>query len=103
MSPTSEMEEQVNQTSPNNLPTAKQVFIDKTELAINILESLKTDTGHLLQWQTVPKSTSQQGINLDANLQDDQLQEEDEQDTTVHHADVLHDDYDHTAIGILVR
>ena len=38
-SPMSEMEEQVNKTSPNNLPTAKQAFIDKIELAINILES----------------------------------------------------------------
>ena len=63
----SEMEEQVNKTSLNNLPTAKQVSTDKTELAINILE-------------TVPKSMSQQGIDLDTNLQDDQLQDEDEQD-----------------------
>ena len=38
----SEMEEQVNQTSQNNLPTAKQGSIDEIELAINILESLKT-------------------------------------------------------------
>ena len=59
----SETEEQVNQTSQNNLPTAKQESIDETELAVNIPESLKTDTGHPLQWQTVPKSTSQQGIN----------------------------------------
>ena len=43
-SPMSQMEEQ------NNL-------IDETESAINILESLKTDTGHPLQWQAVPKST----------------------------------------------
>ena len=57
--PMSEMEEQVNQTSQNNLPAAKQESIDETESAINILESLKTDTGHPLQWQTVPKSTSQ--------------------------------------------
>ena len=64
----SETEEQVNKTSPNNLPTAKQAFIDKIELAINIPESLKADTGHPLQWQTVPKSTSQQDIDLDANL-----------------------------------
>ena len=97
----SETEEQVNQTSPNNLPTAKQEFIDKTELAINIPESLKTDTSHPLQWQTVPKSTSQQGINLDANLQDGQLQDEDEQDTIVHDTDVLHDDYDRTAIDTI--
>ena len=36
-SPMSEMEEQVNQTSQNNLLTAKQEFIDETESAINIL------------------------------------------------------------------
>ena len=37
----SEMEKQVNETSPNNLPTAKQASIDQTESAINILESQK--------------------------------------------------------------
>ena len=92
------MEEQVNQTSQNNLLTAKQEFIDETESAINIPESLKTDTGHPLQQQVVSNGTSQQGINLDANLQHDQLQDEDKQDTIIHDADVLHDDYDHTAI-----
>ena len=100
-SPMSETEEQVNQTSQNNLPTAKQESIDETELAINILESLKADTSHPLQWQIVPKSTSQQGIDLDANLQHDQLQDEDEQDTIVHDADVLHDDDDCTAIDTI--
>ena len=44
----SEMEEQVNQTQQNNLPTAKQVSIDKTESAINIPESQKADTSHPL-------------------------------------------------------
>ena len=43
----SEMEEQVNETSQNNLPTAKE-SIDEIDLAINIPESLKTDTGHPL-------------------------------------------------------
>ena len=55
----SETAEQVYETSQNNLFTAKQESIEEVELAINILESLKTDTGHTLQWQTVPKSTSQ--------------------------------------------
>ena len=96
-SPMSDTEEQENQTSQNNLPTAKHESIDGTESAMNILESLKTDTGHPLQWQTVPKSTSQQGIDLDANLQHDQLQYENEQDTIIHDADVLHDNDDHTA------
>ena len=97
----SEMEEQVNQNSQNNLHTAKQEFIDDTDSAINILESLKTDTGHPLQWQAVPKSTSQQGIHLDANLQHDQLQDEEEQDTIIPDADVLHNDYDRTAIDTI--
>ena len=92
------MEEQVNETSQNNLPTAKQESIDEIELAINILESLKTDTGHPLRWQTVPKSTSQQGIDRDANCQQDQLQDQAEQDTIVHNADILHDNDDHIAI-----
>ena len=84
-----------------NLPTAKQESIDKTESAINIPESLTTDTGHSLQWQTVPKSTSQQGIDLDTNHQYDQLQDKEEQDTIIHDADVLHDDDDHTAIDTI--
>ena len=62
-SPMSEMEEQVNMTSQNNLPTAKQESINEIELAINIPESQKADTSNPLQWQTVPKSTSQQGID----------------------------------------
>ena len=47
-SPMSEMEEQENQTSQNNLPIAKQGSIDEIESAINILESLKTETSHPL-------------------------------------------------------
>ena len=100
-SPMSETEEQVNQTSQTYLPTAKQESVDGTELAINIPESLKTDTSHTLQCQTVPKSTSQQGTDHDANLQHDQLQDEDEQDTIIHNVDVLHDNYDHTAIDTI--
>ena len=51
----SEMEKDVNQTSQNNLLTAKQEFIDETESAINIPKSSKTDTGYPLhgrQYQT---------------------------------------------------
>ena len=44
----SELEEQVNKTSQNNLPTTKQESIDEIESAINIPESLKTDTSHPL-------------------------------------------------------
>ena len=68
ISPMSEMEKQVNQTSQNNLLTTKQESIDETESAINILESSKTDTSYPLQQQAVSNSTSHQGINLDANL-----------------------------------
>ena len=55
----SETTEQVNESSQNNLPTAKQESIEEVELAINIPESLKIDTGHTLQCQPVLKSTSQ--------------------------------------------
>ena len=105
-SPMSEMEEQVNQTSQNNLLTAKQEFISETESAINIAKSPKTDTSSFLQWQAVPESTSHPGINLDANLQDDQLQDEEEQDpieqdTIVYNTDISHYHYDCTAIDII--
>ena len=63
----SEMEEQVNKTSQNNLATAKQESIEEVESAINIPESQKMDTGHTSRWQTVTKSTLQQGIDQDAN------------------------------------
>ena len=97
----SETEEQVNQTSQNNLLTAEQESIDEIELAINIPESLKTVTGHPFQWQTVPKSTSQQGINGDANHQHDPLPDEEEEDTIIHDADVLHDNNDCTVIDTI--
>ena len=48
MSLMSETTEQVNESSQNNLPTAKQESIEEVESAINILESLKIDTGHTL-------------------------------------------------------
>ena len=44
----SETTEQVIESSKNNLPTAKQESIEEVESAINILESLKIDTGHTL-------------------------------------------------------
>ena len=40
--------EQVNESSQNNLPTAKQESTEEVELAINIPESLKIDTGNTL-------------------------------------------------------
>ena len=44
----SEATEQVNESSENNLPPAKQESMEEVESAINILESLKIDTGHTL-------------------------------------------------------
>ena len=44
----SEMEEQVNKSSQNNLPTAKPESTEEVELARNIPESLKTDISHTL-------------------------------------------------------
>ena len=43
-----EATEHVNESSENNLPPAKQESMEELESVINILESLKTDTGHTL-------------------------------------------------------
>ena len=42
----SEAAEQINKSSENNLSSAKQVSMEEVESAVNILESLKIDTGH---------------------------------------------------------
>ena len=42
----SEATEQVNESSENNLPPAKQESMEEVESVINIPESLKIDTGH---------------------------------------------------------
>ena len=102
--PMLEVEEQVDQTSQNNLFPVKQEFIDEKESAINIPKSQKT--GYPSQWQAVPNSISHQGIDLDTNLQDDELQDEEEQDsmeqdTLVHNTDVSQDEYDSTAIDVI--
>ena len=47
-SPMSETQRQANQTSQNNFATAKQESSDEIELAINITEPQKADTGHSL-------------------------------------------------------
>ena len=44
----SEATEQVDESSENNLPPAKQESMEEVETAINIPESLKIDTGHTL-------------------------------------------------------
>ena len=105
-SPMLEVEEQVGQTSQNNLLPVKQELIDEKESAINILESQKIDTGYTSQCQAVSNSISHQGIDLGANLQDDQLQDEEEQDhaeqdTLVHDTDVSQVEYDSKAIDVI--
>ena len=52
-----ETTEEVNESSQNNLPTAKQESIEEIESAINVLESLKIDTGHTLQHQRIKMKT----------------------------------------------
>ena len=79
-SPILVVEEQVDQTSQNNLVSAKQEFIDEKESAINIPESQKIDTGYSSQWKAVSNSISHQDIDLDANLPDDQLQDKENED-----------------------
>ena len=44
----SETTEQINESSQNDLPTAKQESVEEVESAINILGSLKIDTSHNL-------------------------------------------------------
>ena len=105
-SPLLEVEKQVDQTSQNNLFPSKKEFIDQKESSINIPESQKIDTSYCSQWQAVSNSISHQGIDLDANLPDDQLQDEEEQDpmeqdTLVHDTDVSQDENNSTAIDII--
>ena len=104
--PILKVEEQVDQTSQNNLVPAKQEFIDEKESTINLPESQKIDTGYSSQWQAVSNSISHQDINLDANLPDDQLQDKEkedpmEQDTLVYDTDVSQDEYYNTAIDVI--
>ena len=108
-SPILELEEQVDQTSQNNLVPAKQEVINEKDAAINILESQKIDTGYSSQWQAVSNSILHQDINLDANPSedpDDQLQDKEEEDPTeedtpVYYTDVSQDEYHSTAIDII--
>ena len=105
-SPILEVEEQVDQTSQNNLVPAKQEFINEKESAINILESQKKDTSYSLQWQAVSNNISHQDIDLDANLPDNQLQDKEkedpkEQDTFVYDPDISQDECYSTAIDVI--
>ena len=60
---------QVNESSKNNLPLAKQESMEEVETVINILESLKIDTGHTLRHQPVLRSASQHHTNQDKDQQ----------------------------------
>ena len=42
----SETTEQINESSKYNISSAKQESMEEVESAVNILESLKIDTGH---------------------------------------------------------
>ena len=44
--PMSESTEQINESSEYSLSSAKQGSMEEVESAVNILESLKTDTNH---------------------------------------------------------
>ena len=77
----SEATEQANEPSENNLPTAKQESMEEVESVINILESLKIDTGHTLQCQPVLRSTSKHCTDQDKNCQQCPLRDQAEQDT----------------------
>ena len=44
--PMSEAAEQTNESSKYNLSSAKQMSMEQTVSTVNILESLKIDTGH---------------------------------------------------------
>ena len=80
----SEATEQANESSENNLPSAKQESIKEVESAISILESMKIDTGNTLQHQPVLRSTSQHHTDRHQNHQQCPLQDQAEQDIDVH-------------------
>ena len=100
-SPILEVEEQVDQTSQNNLVPAKQEFINEKYTRVS------KDRHQLFsQWKAVSNSILHQGINLDANLPDDQLQDKEkedpvEQDIPVYDTEVSQDEYYSTAIDVI--
>ena len=61
--------EQVNESSENNRPPAKQESMEEVESAVNIPKSLQIDTGHTLPCQPVLRSTSQHCTDTDKNHQ----------------------------------
>ena len=65
----SEATEQVNESSENNLPPAKQESMEEVESAVNIPESLKIDTSHTLRHPPVLRNTSQCCTDTDENHQ----------------------------------
>ena len=84
ISPVSEATEQVNKSSECNLPSAKQKSMEEVESAVNILESLKIDTGHTSQ------GPSQPCTDTDEKHQQHLSPEHAEQDAVVHQDDNEH-------------
>ena len=97
----SEAAEQTNKSSEYNLSTAQQESMEEVELAVNILESLKMDTGHTLQHpsqsatdtnekhqQSLPSESAEQ--DADAHQEDDELPAKDvARELTSSHSDQL--------------
>ena len=82
--PMSEVEEQTNESSEYNLSTAKQESMEEVELAVNIPESLKIDTGHTL------RHPSQSSTNTNKKRQQSPPSESTEQDADAHQEDNEH-------------
>ena len=84
ISSVSEATEQVNESSKYNLSSAKQESMEEVESAVNILESLKIDTGLTSQ------DPSQPYTNTDEKHQQHLSPEHAEQDAVVHQDDNEH-------------
>ena len=94
----SEATEQVNESSKYNLPSAKQESMEEVESAVNILESLKINTGHTSRCPPALQSKSQPCADTDERHQQRPLLEHAEQDTVVHQ-----DDDEHSAKNTVVE
>ena len=76
--------EQTTQSSKGNPPVAKQKSIKDIDVARNILESLKLDTGH------TSRQHSQVHTHADEQCQQITISEDAEQDTDTQHEDGKH-------------
>ena len=71
----SEATEQVNESSEYNLPSAKHESMEEVESAVNILESLKIDTGHTSRHPPLLQSKLQPCTDTDKRHQQHPLAE----------------------------